>query len=87
MVLGKSGADAIEQARLMALRKLKILDSPFEIVFDTITQLASDVCEKSISLISLIDEERQWFKSNVGMEGITETPRGNRFLLAYHTGQ
>lgn len=64
-----------EQHRLNALFKLKVLDSPFETVFDTITRIASDVCDTPISLISLIDDKRQWFKSNVGLEHVKETPR------------
>ena len=64
-----------EQQRLTALLKLKVLDSSFETVFDTITQIASNVCGTPIALISLVDDKRQWFKSNVGMPGVTETPR------------
>ncbi|MES2500783.1 MAG: GAF domain-containing protein [Pseudomonadota bacterium] len=64
-----------EQSRLNALLKLKVLDSPFETVFDTVTRIASDVCGTPIALISLIDDKRQWFKSNVGLENVTETLR------------
>lgn len=68
-----------EQRRLNALHKLKVLDSPFETIFDTITRMASDVCGTPIALISLIDDKRQWFKSNIGLEGIKETPRDISF--------
>lgn len=64
-----------EQNRLNALLKLKVLDSPFETIFDTITRIASDVCGTPIALITLVDDKRQWFKSSVGMGCITETPR------------
>lgn len=64
-----------EQSRLNALLKLKVLDSPFETIFDTITRIASDVCGTPIALITLLDDKRQWFKSSVGMGCITETPR------------
>ncbi|MBA3696423.1 MAG: GAF domain-containing protein [Methylotenera sp.] len=64
-----------EQQRIKSLRKLQILDSPFEMVFHTITKVASEVCGTPISLISLIDEKRQWFKANVGLEGMLEMPR------------
>lgn len=68
-----------EKQRLKALRQLKVLDSPFETVFDSITQLASEVCGMPVSLIALIDEDRQWFKSNFGMADITETSRTMAF--------
>lgn len=68
-----------EQSRLNALLKLKVLDSPFETIFDTVTRIASDVCETPIALITLVDENRQWFKANVGMGCVTETPRDISF--------
>ncbi len=64
-----------EQKRLEALRKLKILDSPFESLFDTITRSISEVCNTPIALISFADEDRQWFKSIVGIDGVRQTPR------------
>ncbi|MGY4383066.1 PAS domain S-box-containing protein [Pedobacter sp. UYP24] len=63
-----------EQERLKFLKDYEILDSGNEYKFDRITELASIICEAPISLISLIDEKRQWFKSRVGLD-ITETPR------------
>lgn len=71
--------DLKEQHRLNALLQLKVLDSPFETVFDSVTRMASDICETPIALISLLDDKRQWFKSNVGLEEITETPRESSF--------
>jgi signal transduction histidine kinase len=68
-----------EARRLAALRDLVILDSPPEPLFDTITRMASEICGTPIALISLIDEERQWFKANVGLEGVNETPRDMAF--------
>lgn len=68
-----------EKQRLKALRQLNVLDSPFETIFDTITQLASEVCGTPVALISLVDEHRQWFKSNVGLNGVTETDRSVAF--------
>jgi GAF domain-containing protein len=64
-----------EPDRISALRKLLILDSPYEAVFDAIALLASQVCSMPIALISLVDTERQWFKAQVGLEGIRETSR------------
>lgn len=68
-----------ELNRLSALQQLKVLDSPFETIFDTIARMASDVCGTPIALISLVDENRVWFKSNVGLESIIETPRDGSF--------
>lgn len=67
-----------EQTRLAALRAYDILDTSEEVVFDDITGLASFICNTPISLISLIDERRQWFKSRVGLD-VTETPRDVAF--------
>ncbi|MFC7290592.1 GAF domain-containing protein [Hirschia litorea] len=64
-----------EFARLQALLSLDILDSPQEEQYDNITQLASDLFDVPIALVSLVDEKRQWFKSNCGLEGVSETSR------------
>jgi anti-sigma regulatory factor (Ser/Thr protein kinase) len=66
--------DTNEIARLAALRSYKILDTDPEKAFDDLTLLASHICETPIALITLIDSERQWFKSRVGIT-ITETAR------------
>ena len=63
-----------ENQRLKVLRGYGLLDSLTEAEFDRITELASIVCDVPISLVSLIDEKRQWFKSEHGL-GVKETPR------------
>jgi PAS domain S-box-containing protein len=67
-----------EKERLKALKEYAILDSLSEESFNRITELASLICETEISAISLIDSDRQWFKSIVGIEA-TETPRNISF--------
>ena len=67
-----------EEARLVALDKYAILDTDPEQSFDDLTLLASFVCKTPIALISLIDEDRQWFKSRVGIAA-TETSRDIAF--------
>ncbi len=67
-----------EENRLAALRNYHILDTLPEDEYDRLTQLASIICETPISLISLIDDKRQWFKSNTGLE-IRETHRDLAF--------
>jgi signal transduction histidine kinase len=56
-----------ETARLSALKNLEILDTAPEPEFDALTELASVICETPIALISLVDRDRQWFKSKVGL--------------------
>jgi GAF domain-containing protein len=67
-----------DAARVSALQKYAILDSEPEQAFDDLTLLASYVCKTPIALISLIDEDRQWFKSKVGISA-TETSRDIAF--------
>ncbi len=67
-----------DAARVMALQKYAILDSEPEQAFDDLTLLASYVCKTPIALISLVDENRQWFKSKVGISA-TETSRNIAF--------
>lgn len=59
--------------RIAALRAYDILDTPREADFDDIVRLASEICGTPISVINLIDVERQWFKAEVGL-GVRETP-------------
>ncbi len=56
-----------EVARLHALRRYRLLDTLPEPAFDELTALVAHICEVPIALITLIDEERQWFKSKVGL--------------------
>lgn len=67
-----------ESERLSELHNFGILDTVAEASYDAITYLASQICDTPIALISLIDEDRQWFKSRVGL-GVQETPRDQAF--------
>lgn len=67
-----------EAQRLEALASYQILDTLAQQEFDDITYIASQICNTSISLISLIDEDRQWFKSRVGLDA-PETHRDYAF--------
>lgn len=67
-----------EEARLQKLEDYKVLDTLPEEQFDAITRLAAYICNTPISLVSLIDEDRQWFKSRQGLDA-EETPRDVAF--------
>ena len=67
-----------EEARILALRGLDILDTAPEERFDRIARLAMDLFHAPISLVSLVDQHRQWFKSHPGIE-VRETPRSWAF--------
>jgi PAS domain S-box-containing protein len=68
----------IELVRLDTLRGFSILDTPPNDRFDRITSLVSDIFDVPIALVSLVDADRQWFKSHQGLEA-AETPRDQSF--------
>ena len=67
-----------EAGRLKALRRYRILDTDPEQAFDDLTLIASQICGTPIALISLVDENRQWFKSRHGLQ-VQETSRSVSF--------
>jgi len=67
-----------ETKRLDKLRSLKILDTLEEDAYDDLTLLAAQICQTPISLVSLVDDSRQWFKSHHGLDA-RETPREQAF--------
>jgi PAS domain S-box-containing protein len=67
-----------EEERLLALRRTNLLDSPPESAFDDFTRLAALLCDAPIAAVSLIDRDRQWFKSRVGVD-LAEAPRALAF--------
>src|SRR5438046_2749335 len=67
-----------ETQRLAALHRYGILDTGPEAAFDDLTRLAATICGTPVSLITLVDECRQWFKSRYGTD-LLETPRDHSF--------
>jgi diguanylate cyclase (GGDEF)-like protein len=67
-----------EAERLAALHRAAILDTPAEEVYDEIVHAAAELCGAPISLVSLIDEDRQWFKAKTGIDA-EDTPRDLAF--------
>jgi GAF domain-containing protein len=67
-----------EKMRLKVLWQYEVLDTVPEELFDDLTELAAHICEAPIALISLVDENRQWFKSKVGIS-VNETSRDVSF--------
>ncbi|MFG2042536.1 GAF domain-containing protein [Dactylosporangium sp. NPDC048998] len=64
-----------EAERLSALHAMAVLDTPPEADFDDIVRIASEICGAPISLVTLVDAERQWFKAKTGDLDADETPR------------
>src|ERR1700761_5947214 len=68
-----------EQSRLASLRALDVLDSAPEAQFNALVRAAAYVAGTPISLLTLVDANRQWFKANIGLSGIAETSRDAAF--------
>lgn len=68
----------VESDRLAALRAYDILDTPREAAFDDIVNLVARVFDAPIAVVNLIDEDRQWFKAEIGL-GVRETPLDTSF--------
>ncbi len=74
-----AATEADEVARVLALEELQILDTPPEERFDRVTRLCARLFGVPMVLVTLVDNDRQWFKSNIGLEGMPETPRDIAF--------
>lgn len=64
-----------EEARLAAVRRYEVLDTPADGAFDRITRLASVMLEMPIAIVSLVDHDRIWFKSAEGLDGVEQIDR------------
>jgi len=73
---------ADENNRIIALKSYDILDTLPQQEYDDLTRLASEICQTPVSLISLLDDKRQWFKSHYGL-AVSETPR--EYAFCNHT--
>jgi PAS domain S-box-containing protein len=69
---------ANEAERLAALREYEVLDTPPEPAYDDLALLAARLCGVPIALVTLVDEDRQWFKAAVGLK-LRSTPREHSF--------
>ncbi|MDN3551805.1 PAS domain S-box protein [Mucilaginibacter aquaedulcis] len=78
MIIGQQENLLTEQERLAALRSYDVLDTLPEKEYDAITRLASYICNVPVALITLIDADRQWYKSEHGADR-GETPRAGAF--------
>lgn len=78
MTNSSSNPDRQEQERLLHLQRTRLLDTAPSEAFDQITRLASQLFGAPVSLMSLVDAERQWFKSRVGLD-TSETDRQSSF--------
>ena len=67
-----------ETRRLARLKALMVLDTEAEPIFDALARAASTVCGVPIGLITLIEQDRQWFKARVGVD-VAEVPRNISF--------
>jgi GAF domain-containing protein len=70
--------DSDDRSRVAALKSYGVLDTPNEVEFDAIVREAARILRTPVALISLVDENRQWFKAKVGLDA-SETPRSISF--------
>jgi PAS domain S-box-containing protein len=76
--LGNGSLAEVEERRLAALHRYRVLDTPEEAAFDRITEMAARLFQAPIAVVSFVDRDRQWFKSHFGLN-IAETSRAGSF--------
>jgi sigma-B regulation protein RsbU (phosphoserine phosphatase) len=67
-------ASSVEVARLAAVRRYGILDTPPDGAFDRVARLAARLFATPIATVTIVDEQRIWFKARHGLDGVTEIP-------------
>lgn len=65
-----------EEARLEKLKEYNILDTKSEGPFNNVASIAAHMFKTPMAFVSFVDKDRVWFKANVGLPGVTDTPRG-----------
>ncbi|MEA9589537.1 diguanylate cyclase [Xanthomonas sp. WHRI 10064A] len=70
-----SSTTTSEAQRLARLALLQVIDTESEPFFDALAAAAQAIAGTPIALVSLVDEHRQWWKANIGLPGVSETPR------------
>jgi PAS domain S-box-containing protein len=83
IAMSPSAHSTAETSRIASLRSLRVLETAPEAEFDALARAAAAVCNVPVSLISLVDQNRQWFKANYGLAGVTQTSRA--MALCAHT--
>ena len=80
LLMSKCPIPLNEEDRMHMLRQTKLLDSDCDDpMFDRFTSLAKRIFKVPIALVSLVDIDRQWFKANIGLDGVAETHRDIAF--------
>ncbi len=74
-----------ESARLAALRRYQVLDTPPEEGLDDLVHLAAQACDTPIAVVSLTDRDREWYKARLGLD-VQEIPRDDAFSAYAHLG-
>jgi len=82
--MNQQDTETPDDKRVRKLRDYNILDTPPELDFDELTQLAAQICNTPVAVISFVDKERQWFKARIGTD-MEESPRSESFCT--HTIQ
>ena len=77
MTVTASPEDPDQQAakRLARLQMLAVMDTEAEPLFDSLARMASTICGTPIALVTLLDDKRQWFNANIGLESTRQTDR------------